>query len=352
MISISEEEFREALTPTYYTGHEYLDIDGIERSVRMDFGLDSHKVQQAITEVFKRLKGRRGSAFYRELEASLRGADSNAVRGCLRVLLFLSSIPAGEDFLPLVTGAGTMSKFDLRPLKRTDSSLTSERVTSYVSLLRELRVDRLVGRADFDLFPVLMAAKVGSEGNLRKGRSGRLMAERCDQELRRFVAVNRDRWLEIQYLSEREEQISIAKGLRPDKVGEWLDSIEDAASRSETARDIEKVVDGLLTVRDPRGTLQVFCEFNGYFSSGGSKPSEIRRAYRYLSGYVPRGAAFLWVTDGRLFLNAEMNALNSLGRDLVAFNGRRPWAVVMTPSLLAKHLSTFIEQNFGRIEQD
>ncbi len=350
MVFIPEDEFYKSITPTYYAGSDYLDFDRIEESLLEGFGLGSKGDQQSLLRLFDGLKGRQGDDFYSTLSSSLRQTEPRIATIALRVFAFLSSIPAAEEFLPLVLEDGQVHKFDLRPLKRKEQWLNPGEVDHYVTLLRALRVDRLVGDPEFNLRPVLIAVKVGSEGNLRKSRSGNLMVQRCDEVLTWFVREHRERWSDIAFTQEHEiGSISIADALGADKVDETLESIEDVSTRSITRREIQKKVDGLLTVSDRGRQLLVPCEFNAYFSSGGSKPSEIRRAYGYLSDHLPLGVALLWVTDGRLFLNRDMSKLDSLGRALVEFNRDRTLAMVITPALISKYLPRFIEENLDRL---
>ncbi len=346
MVFIPEEVFHRSITPTYYTGRDYLDFDRIESSVLEDFGIGTRGDRNELLRLFDDLKGRKGHEFYERLSSSLERAQARLVTTTLRVLTFLSSIPAGEEFLPLILDDGEVHLFDLRPLKLR-GKIKPEELGQYFAMLRALQVDRLVGDPDFSLRPVLTAVKVGTEGNLRKSRSGKMMVLRCNEIMHEFVKENRERWDRTRYTPEGElGRVSIADTLGAGRVSELLKSL-DSGMRSITAREIQKKVDGMLTVSTGSGELLVPCEFNAYFSSAGSKPSEIRRAYGYLSDHLPAGVALLWVTDGRLFLNREMSALDGLGRALVDFNRYRTRAQVLTPRLIPEYLPTFIEENLA-----
>ncbi len=343
MVEIPEEEFGTSIVQTYYTGSDYIDWPGLQDETYAKLGLEDVRIRGAVKELLSPLVGMGESTFYTGLLEALESAPRDVARLTIRLLLYLSSVPVGERRLPLVVDS-QVEVFDLQRLAKPASPLAQSELPRYVRLLKALGVGTLFTHPGLDIDLTVLSTAVGSAGNSRKNRSGDLMQAKCDQAMIDLLPRLSSTHDKVVYKSELEVgRLTILSQLRSAGVDTVVESIPDPQVRAITRRELGKSVDGLWEVTDDDRTLSMFCEYSGYFSSGGSKPSEVRRAYSLVADYLPQNTALLWVTDGRLFLDADGPSLNSLGQELVAFNREHRRAMVLTPALLPKYVPRFID---------
>lgn len=170
--------------------------------------------------------------------------------------------------------------------QRAIDSGDREEAQSMANVLQKIGLQYVVDRADIrDHYRGML---VGMESHKRKNRQGTCFENLVQQKL----ASIRDQLNENGYNIKLDDEYKTEYN---DKSGQ------------------NKVVDFALF---ENGSLKVVFEANAY-KTGGSKPSEIRRSYNYVSQRMnDDGIAFIWITDGQGWAKSLENVLREAYDDI------------------------------------
>lgn len=244
-------DFLGSLSESVIPAERVIDWDEVEAAVLL---AQSHEV----SDLAKRLKV--GECPEEAIARALR--ESNRPDELLGRLLFLMGFPGGELG---VLGHGVISASELKGLrgeKRARACKEAGVVLAEVGLPRVLR--------GFDPAQVAAGVRIGLDTHRRKNRGGEAFREIVGGELN-----------------------GVAAELRKRSGSDW--QLKEEASIC-YGDNLSKRVDFALT---KNGRIRYGIEAN-YYTSSGSKPTEIKRSYGDVRrGLAEVGVELIWVTDGR-----------------------------------------------------